>query len=169
MWITIWCFLSWPYLRIIHFTFWKAFFGMPRVRVIWVLAFFGSCFSNGWDIQFVNWPFNCWWPRDFQFRVHFYLWFSFFFSFFLLSFESFFELWLSSSPWLPLERKNASSNCFVFQPFFIPGERFDLRKVRNGHLCHFHMSQNKFVEKFLNSLFWGDAMMPRIHLVGDQI
>ena len=58
-----------------------------------MLAFFGFCFSKCWDIQFVNWPFNSWWPWDFPFRVHFYLWF---FSFLLLSFESFVELWLST-------------------------------------------------------------------------
>ena len=49
-----------------------------------MLAFFGFCFSKCWDIQFVNWPFNFWWPWDFPFRVYFVLWF-FFFSFFLFS------------------------------------------------------------------------------------
>ena len=69
----------------------------------------------------------------------------------------------------PLSERMHLPTVLFFQPFFIPGERFDLLKVQNGHLCHFHMSQNKFVENFLNSLFWGDAMMPRIHLVGNHI
>ena len=104
-------------------------------NVIWELPFFSFQFGRRWNVQFGKWPFNRW-PTTQSSKPS-----NSHFEFFLSWREKKLppqDVWQSSiaSPLWNAFTFSTTSTAVMLLSFY--GQRFNLRKVQNGNLCHFH-------------------------------